>query len=132
MNPKTKFRFLFGALMMAFSSCGLYATSEIVDDEESANYLAAHIAASSGGSTDQYIAYSRKLAQTLDQLDVAAQQRVFDPTNANGGGDSTSNGEGGDSGEEGGDSGEEGGDGGEEGGSSFWERFWNWLRGLFD
>ncbi|MEM7015105.1 MAG: hypothetical protein AAF585_26900 [Verrucomicrobiota bacterium] len=120
MNPNSKFRMMFGALILAFGSCGAFATEEIVDDEDSANYLAAHIAASSGGSMDQYLLYSRKLAQTLDQLDLAAQQRVFDPENASGGGESNLN-----SGE-----GDSGGTGGE-GDSSWWDRFWDWLKGLF-
>ena len=96
--------------------------AEITDSEDSASYLASQIAVSSGGTTSQYMIYSRGLAKTLSQLSPTAQERVLESSSTAGtGGDMNSTSGGGSF--DPGDS--------EYGSSDWWAKFWDWLKNAF-
>jgi hypothetical protein len=71
-----RFRIVLVSALLALgflSSCW----AQITDSEESAQYLADHIASSAGGSSSQYLPYARKLAQTLSGLPIEKQKEIL-------------------------------------------------------
>lgn len=74
--------------------CGL-AVSQITDSDQSAQYLADHIATSSGGTSAQYLTYARDLARTLSRLSLEKQEQILGFLPAGGGGEIAGSGGGG-------------------------------------
>lgn len=67
------------ALFAAFVGLGWFGScqAQITDSEECAQYLADHIASSSGGNSTQYLPYARKLAKTLSGLSLEKQKQIL-------------------------------------------------------
>jgi len=73
---------------ICFVFCGSNLRAQITNSEESAAWLAAKIAISSGGTADQHMVYARSLAKSLLQFSLAEQGKIFGespPTGGTGG-----------------------------------------------
>lgn len=102
-NPKTRLSLVAALLAAAWSLAAVPARAEIQDDEASAQFLAAKIVESAGGTVDQYLNYARRLAKTLSQFSSAQQQAILgivtggSPSGKSGSQDDGNNGHGNDS-----------------------------------
>lgn len=76
-NPRTRLSLVAALLAAAWSFTATPARAEIQNDEASAQFLAAKIVESAGGTVDQYLNYARRLAKTLSQFSAAQQQAIL-------------------------------------------------------
>lgn len=76
-NPRTRLSLVAAILAAAWSFTATPARADIQNDEASAQFLAAKIVESAGGTVDQYLNYARRLAKTLSQFSAAQQQAIL-------------------------------------------------------